>query len=142
MSVFDSSQRYLADGTALIVIAGAEYGSGSSRGWAAKGPNLLGVRAVIAESYERIHRTNLLMMGVLPLEFADGETRDTLGLTGREAFDVEAPRRQGGAVRVTATPDGGEPVSFDARVRIDTAREFEYFRHGGILLHAVRRALS
>src|SRR3712207_9377641 len=89
MSVFDSSQRYLADGTALIVIAGAEYGSGSSRGWAAKGPNLLGVRAVIAESYERIHRSNLLMMGILPLQFADGENAASLGLTGREEFAIE-----------------------------------------------------
>ncbi|MFN2469693.1 MAG: aconitate hydratase [Gaiellaceae bacterium] len=142
LTIFEASERYLAEGTPLVVLAGKEYGSGSSRDWAAKGPNLLGVRAVIAESYERIHRTNLLMMGLLPLEYPVGETRKTLGLTGREAFDVEAPSRQGGTVRVTATPDGGEPVTFDARVRIDTKREFEYYRHGGILLHAVRRALG
>ena len=142
MTIFDASQRYLADGTPLIVLAGKEYGSGSSRDWAAKGPNLLGVRAAIAESYERIHRTNLLMMGILPLQFAQGDSAETLGLTGREAFDIDAPTRQGGTVRVAATPDGGEPIVFDATVRIDTAREFDYFRHGGILLHAVRRALA
>src|SRR6185503_7298066 len=89
MTIFDASQRYLADGTPTIVIAGKEYGSGSSRDWAAKGPNLLGVRAVIAESYERIHRSNLLMMGILPLQFGEGETTETLGLTGREAFAIE-----------------------------------------------------
>ena len=82
------------------------------------------------------------MMGILPLQFAEGESAESLGLTGRERFDVEAPARQGGTVRVTATPDGGEPIAFEARVRIDTAREFEYYRHGGILLHAVRRALA
>ena len=142
MTIYEAAERYLADGTPLVVLAGKEYGSGSSRDWAAKGPNLLGVRAVVAESYERIHRTNLLMMGVLPLEYPAGESRHSLGLTGRETFDVDAPERHGGRVRVTATPDGGEPIGFDARVRIDTAREFEYYRHGGILLHAVRRALA
>ena len=142
MTIYEASERYLADGTPLVVLAGKEYGSGSSRDWAAKGPNLLGVRAVIAESYERIHRTNLLMMGVLPLEYPAGASRDSFGLSGRETFDVEAPERHGGTVRVTATRDGAEPVTFDARVRIDTAREFEYYRHGGILLHAVRRALA
>jgi aconitate hydratase len=137
MTIYDASQRYLAEGTPLVVLAGKEYGSGSSRDWAAKGPNLLGVRAAIAESFERIHRTNLLMMGVLPLQYPEGQTAESLGLTGRETFDVEAPSGPGGTVRVTA--DG---VSFDARVRIDTAREFEYFRHGGILLYAIRRALA
>ena len=142
MTIYDASERYLAAGTPLVVLAGKEYGSGSSRDWAAKGPNLLGVRAAVAESYERIHRTNLLMMGVLPLQFPAGETGESLGLTGRERFDVEAPAGAGGSVRVTATPDGGDPISFAARVRIDTAREFDYFRHGGILLHAVRRAAA
>src|SRR3712207_8006184 len=112
MSVFDSSQRYLADGTALIVIAGAEYGSGSSRDWAAKGPNLLGVRAVIAESYERIHRSNLLMMGILPLQFVAGESADSLELTGREEFSIEGIEN-GDAREVTVRADGRE---FRARV--------------------------
>ncbi|HEU5213704.1 MAG TPA: aconitate hydratase [Gaiellaceae bacterium] len=141
-TIFEASERYLAEGTPLVVLAGKEYGSGSSRDWAAKGPNLLGVRAAIAESFERIHRTNLLMMGVLPLQFPEGESAESLGLTGRESFDVEAASGPGGTIRVTATPDGGEPVAFDARVRIDTAREFDYYRHGGILLYAVRRALA
>jgi aconitate hydratase len=142
MTIYEASQRYLADSTPLVVLAGKEYGSGSSRDWAAKGPRLLGVRAVIAESYERIHRANLLMMGILPLEYPAGENAESLGLSGREQFDVESPAGPGGHVRLMITPDGGEPIEFDARVRIDTAREFEYYRHGGILLHAVRRALA
>jgi aconitate hydratase len=142
MTIYEASQRYQSEGTPLVVLAGKEYGSGSSRDWAAKGPNLLGVRAVLAESYERIHRTNLLMMGVLPLQFPDGESVESLGLSGRERFDVDAPSGAGGSVRVAATAEGGNTVSFEARVRIDTAREFEYFRHGGILLHAVRRATT
>ena len=142
MTIFEASERYLGEGTPLVVLAGKEYGSGSSRDWAAKGPNLLGVRAAIAESFERIHRTNLLMMGVLPLQYPEGESAASLGLTGRETFEVEAASGPGGTLRVTATPDGGEPITFDARLRIDTAREFEYFRHGGILLYAVRRALA
>src|SRR5438128_9030082 len=121
MTIYDASQRYLADGTPLIVIAGKEYGSGSSRDWAAKGPKLLGVRAVIAESYERIHRSNLLMMGVLPLQFADGETRESLGLTGREEFSVEGIEN-GEAREVTVRADGKE---FRVRVRLDTAQERE-----------------
>jgi aconitate hydratase len=142
MTIYEGSQRYLAEGTPLVVLAGKEYGSGSSRDWAAKGPNLLGVRAAIAESFERIHRTNLLMTGVLPLQYPEGENAESLGLTGRETFDVEAASGPGGTLRVTATPDGGQAITFDARLRIDTAREFEYFRHGGILLYAVRRALA
>ncbi len=142
MTIFEASQRYLSEGVPLVVLAGKEYGSGSSRDWAAKGPNLLGVRAVVAESYERIHRTNLLMMGIAPLEFPAGANRESLGLTGREVFDVDAPEGHGGTVPVTATPDGGDPISFDGRVRIDTEREFQYYRHGGILLYAVRRALA
>jgi aconitate hydratase len=138
LTIYDASERYLAEGTPLIVIAGKEYGSGSSRDWAAKGPNLLGVRAVIAESYERIHRSNLLMMGILPLQFLDGETPTTLGLTGREEFAVEGVD-DGNADEVTVRADGKE---FRARVRLDTPREREYFQHGGILPYVLRRLLD
>jgi aconitate hydratase len=138
MTIFEASERYVADGTPLIVLAGKEYGSGSSRDWAAKGPNLLGVRAVIAESYERIHRSNLLMMGVLPLQFADGENAASLGLTGREEFAIEGVE-DGGAREVTVRADGKE---FRARVRLDTPRERDYLRHGGILPFVLRRLLA
>jgi len=137
MTIYDASERYLADGTPLIVIAGKEYGSGSSRDWAAKGPNLLGVRAVIAESYERIHRSNLLMMGIIPLQFADGETRESLGLTGREEFAIEGIDN-GDAQEVTVRADDKQ---FSARVRLETPREREYLRHGGILQFVLRRLL-
>src|SRR5205814_6689150 len=129
MTIFDASQRYLAEGTPLIVFAGKEYGSGSSRDWGAKGPNLLGVRAVIAESYERIHRSNLLMMGVLPLQFMDGESPESLGLTGRETFSISGVAN-GEAHEVTVRADDKE---FRARVRLDTPRERDYLQHGGIL---------
>jgi aconitate hydratase len=138
LTIYDASERYLAEGTPLIVIAGKEYGSGSSRDWAAKGPNLLGVRAVIAESYERIHRSNLLMMGILPLQFLDGETPTTLGLTGREEFGVGGVDN-GNADEVTVRADAKE---FRARVRLDTPREREYFQHGGILPYVLRRLLG
>jgi aconitate hydratase len=138
MTIYEASQRYLAEGTPLIVLAGKEYGSGSSRDWAAKGPNLLGVRAVIAESYERIHRSNLLMMGILPLQYMDGESAESLGLTGREEFAVEGVEN-GEAREVTVQADGRE---FRARVRLDTPREREYLRHGGILPFVLRRLLS
>ena len=138
MTIFEASQRYLAEGTPTIVIAGKEYGSGSSRDWAAKGPNLLGVRAVIAESYERIHRSNLLMMGILPLQFRDGETPETLGLTGREKFAIEGIEN-GEASEVTVRADD---TTFTARVRLDTPREREYLRHGGILPYVLRRLLA
>jgi aconitate hydratase len=137
MTIYDASERYLADGTPLIVIAGKEYGSGSSRDWAAKGPNLLGVRAVIAESYERIHRSNLLMMGIIPLQFGDGETRESLGLTGREEFAIEGIDN-GDAQEVTVRADDKQ---FRARVRLETPREREYLRHGGILQFVLRRLL-
>jgi aconitate hydratase len=137
-TIFDVSERYLAEGTPLIVIAGKEYGSGSSRDWAAKGPNLLGVRAVIAESYERIHRSNLLMMGILPLQFRDGETPSSLGLTGRESFAIEGVENAE-AHDVTVRAD---ETTFTARVRLDTPREREYLRHGGILQYVLRRLLS
>ena len=138
MTIFDASQRYLTEGTPTIVIAGKEYGSGSSRDWAAKGPNLLGVKAVIAESYERIHRSNLLMMGILPLQFRDGETPETLGLTGREAFAIEGIENAE-ASEVTVRADD---KTFTARVRLDTPREREYLRHGGILPFVLRRLLA
>jgi aconitate hydratase A / 2-methylisocitrate dehydratase len=138
MTIYDASVRYEAEGTPLIVIAGKEYGSGSSRDWAAKGPKLLGVRAVIAESYERIHRSNLLMMGILPLQFMDGESPETLGLTGREEFSVEGVEN-GEAREVTVRADDKE---FKARLRLDTPREREYVRHGGILPYVLRRLLA
>ena len=120
------------------MLAGNEYGSGSSRDWAAKGPNLLGVKAVLAESYERIHRSNLLMMGVLPLQFMDGETRESLGLSGREEFSIVGVDN-GDAHEVTVRADDTE---FGARVRLDTPREREYLRHGGILPFVLRRLLQ
>ena len=138
MTIFDGSERYLAAGTPLVVLAGKEYGSGSSRDWAAKGPALLGVRAVLAESYERIHRSNLLMMGILPLQYEAGETRDSLGLTGREEFSIEGVEN-GEARDVTVRADGKE---FTARLRLDTPREREYVRHGGILPYVLRRLLA
>ncbi len=138
MTIFDASRRYLADGTPTIVIAGKEYGSGSSRDWAAKGPNLLGVKAVIAESYERIHRSNLLMMGVLPLQFVSGEGPESLGLTGREAFSISGVEN-GEAREVTVRADDTE---FRARVRLDTPRERDYLRHGGILPYVLRKLLA
>ncbi|HEY5295474.1 MAG TPA: aconitate hydratase [Gaiellaceae bacterium] len=138
MTIFEASERYLAEGTPTIVIAGKEYGSGSSRDWAAKGPNLLGVQAVIAQSYERIHRSNLLMMGVLPLQFLPGDTPATLGLTGREAFSISGIRN-GEADEVTVRADDKE---FTARVRLDTPREREYLQHGGILQYVLRRLLA
>jgi aconitate hydratase len=142
-TIFEASERYLAEGTPLIVVAGKEYGSGSSRDWAAKGPNLLGVRAVIAESYERIHRSNLLMMGVLPLQFRDGEGPEALGITGRETFSISGiDGAEAREVTVTAERDGGEPIRFTARVRLDTPRERDYFRHGGILRYVLRRLLA
>jgi aconitate hydratase len=138
MTVYDASVRYLEEGTPLIVIAGKEYGSGSSRDWAAKGPKLLGVRAVIAESYERIHRSNLLMMGILPLQFMDGENPETLGLTGREEFSIEGVEK-GEAREATVRADGKD---FKARLRLDTPREREYLRHGGILPYVLRKLLA
>jgi aconitate hydratase len=138
MTIYAASQRYLADGTPTVVLAGKEYGSGSSRDWAAKGPNLLGVRAVIAESYERIHRSNLLMMGVLPLQFLDGDSAASLGLTGREAFSITGVEN-GEAREVTVRADDKQ---FRARVRLDTPREREYLRHGGILQYVLRRLLA
>ena len=144
-SIYDASVHYAEAGTPLVVLAGKEYGSGSSRDWAAKGTALLGVRAVIAESYERIHRSNLIGMGVLPLQFPDGESIESLGLTGEETFTVTGitalndglPR----TVTVTAAGHGGESTEFEARVRIDTPGEADYYRHGGIMQYVLRSLL-
>jgi aconitate hydratase len=138
LTIFAASQRYLAEGTPLVVLAGKEYGSGSSRDWAAKGPNLLGVKAVIAESYERIHRSNLLMMGILPLQFVNGERPESLGLTGRESFSISGVENAE-ATEVTVRADD---VEFRARVRLDTPRERDYLRHGGILPYVLRKLAS
>ncbi|MCH4891932.1 aconitate hydratase AcnA [Sphingomonas sp. SFZ2018-12] len=141
MAIYDAAMRHKADGTPLVVIAGKEYGTGSSRDWAAKGTNLLGVRAVIAESFERIHRSNLVGMGVLPLQFAEGTSRQTLGLTGDETFTITnvaglKPRQD---VEVAFTRADGSTGSFTARCRIDTANELDYFLNGGILHYVLRK---
>jgi aconitate hydratase len=138
MTIFDAAERYRAEGVPTIVLAGKEYGSGSSRDWAAKGPDLLGVRAAIAESYERIHRSNLLMCGIVPLQFMDGESLETLGLNGREEFTITG-LENGEADEVTVRADDKE---FRARVRLDTPKERDYLRHGGILQNVLRRFLS
>ena len=143
MSIYDASLKYKESGTPLVVLAGAEYGTGSSRDWAAKGTYLLGIRAVIAVSYERIHRSNLVGMGVLPLEFQTGESRDALGLDGTETFDIALTDdiKPGQDVEVTATKADGSTVKFTTRCRIDTPVEVEYYRNGGIL-HKVLRDLA
>jgi aconitate hydratase len=160
MTIYDAAVRYAAEGVPLLVLAGREYGAGSSRDWAAKGPRLQGVRAVLAQSYERIHRSNLIGMGIAPLEFLEGESAVALGLTGEEVYAVEglaaaveaarggssARTADGGAdrreVAVRVTPSHGEPFSFRARLRIDTPREADYYRHGGILQYVLRRLLA
>jgi len=144
MTIFDASERYRAEDTPLIIVAGKEYGTGSSRDWAAKGTALLGVKAVLAESYERIHRSNLVQMGVLPLEFPAGSGVEALGLTGRERFDISGigSVTPGGTLPVVARSDDGGEVRFDARVRIDTPTELHYFREGGILPAVLRSMLS
>jgi aconitate hydratase len=146
MSIFDASVKYAGRGVPLVILAGKEYGSGSSRDWAAKGPNLLGVKAVIAESFERIHRSNLVGMGILPLQFADGQTVESLGLTGEEIYDFAGltalltSRLAGGrTLKVKATAADGIVKEFDAKVRIDTPQEIEYFEHGGILQYVLRQ---
>ena len=140
MTIYDAAMKYQDEGTAAIVIAGKEYGSGSSRDWAAKGPKLLGVKAVIAESYERIHRTNLVCMGILPLQFNDGDTATSIGLTGHETFDITG-LGDGSAksVQVKATGKDGNAKTFSVRVRIDTPNEVEYYQNGGILHYVLRK---
>jgi aconitate hydratase len=143
MSIFDAAMRYKQEGTPLVILAGKEYGTGSSRDWAAKGTMLLGVRAVIAESFERIHRSNLIGMGVLPLMFPAGKTATSLGLTGQEVFEITGLNNaEAKSVKVVATPPKGSPISFEARVRIDTPKERDYFRHGGILQYVLRQLAS
>ena len=142
-SIYDVAMRYKKEGTPLIVLAGREYGTGSSRDWAAKGTLLLGVRAVIAESFERIHRSNLIGMGVAPLQFLPGQNAASLGLTGREVFAIEGlSRGDAKEVTVTATPETGRPIQFKARLRIDTPKERENYRHGGILQYVLRQLAS
>ncbi len=149
MSIFDAAMRYREEDVPTVILAGAEYGTGSSRDWAAKGPMLQGVRAVIAQSYERIHRSNLIGMGILPLQFADGASWQSLGLTGRETIDVEGLAALlsddfdgGGTVTVRATSDDGKSKTFDALVRIDTRQEGHYYQSGGILHYVLRRLIA
>ena len=144
MPIYDAAMKYQAAGTPLVILGGKEYGSGSSRDWAAKGTGLLGVRAVLVESYERIHRSNLIGMGVIPLQFLAGESVEKLGLTGREQFDITG--LEGGEakqVTVRATSDNGaDPIEFQASVRIDTPQEVEYYKNGGILQYVLRQILK
>jgi aconitate hydratase len=149
MSIYDAAVRYQAEGTPLVVLAGKEYGSGSSRDWAAKGPYLQGIKAVIAESYERIHRSNLIGMGILPLQFQAGESVGTLGLTGEEVFDfvglselIAGGLAQGRQIAVRARRPDGSVTEFQALVRIDTPKEVLYYRHGGILQYVLRQLLT
>lgn len=140
MPIYDAAMKYQADGVPLVVIGGKEYGTGSSRDWAAKGTNLLGVKAVVTESFERIHRSNLIGMGVLPLQFTDGVTRYTLKLDGTELFDISGlsalvPR---GSIDVKVTRPDGSTDTFSALCRIDTEGEMDYFRNGGVLHYVLR----
>ena len=145
MTVYDAAMKYMETQTPLVVIAGAEYGSGSSRDWAAKGTNLLGVKAVIATSYERIHRSNLVGLGVLPLEFADGQDATSLGLSGKEVITItgiEAGLEPGKRLQVTAKKEDGNEVTFETVLRLDSQIEIEYVKHGGILQYVLRQFLE
>jgi len=143
MSIFDAAMKYKQENTPLVILAGKEYGSGSSRDWAAKGPRLLGIQAVIAESYERIHRTNLVCMGILPLQFKDGENTSSLNLTGKESISINGlGDGSNKEVEVVATAENGDVIKFSAHVRIDTPKEIEYYHHGGILQYVLRQLAS
>ena len=145
LPIYDAAERYRAEGVPLVLLAGKEYGAGSSRDWAAKGPKLLGVRAAIAESYERIHRSNLIGMGILPLQFAEGDAAASLGLTGRETFDLSGIAggvEPGQEVAVRAVADDGRELRFTTRCRVDTPVEADYYRHGGILQFVLRGLLE
>jgi aconitate hydratase len=145
LSIYDAAMRYQKEGTPLIVIAGREYGSGSSRDWAAKGPALLGVKAVIAQGYERIHRSNLVCMGIVPLQFKDGESAKSLGLTGDEAFTISGLAdgiKPSQSATVSATGQDGSQITFETTVRIDAPAEVEYFLNGGILDMVTRQLLQ
>ena len=140
MTIFDAAMQYKDENVATIILAGKEYGSGSSRDWAAKGPRLQGVRAVIAESYERIHRSNLVGMGILPLQYLDGQDAESLGLSGTETFDITGLQNgTAKSVQVTASKDDGSNIVFEAKVRIDTPQEVEYYQNGGILHYVLRQ---
>jgi aconitate hydratase len=144
-SIYDAAMQYQAEAVPLLILAGKEYGSGSSRDWAAKGPRLLGVRAVLAESFERIHRSNLVGMGVLPLQYKPGETAETLGLTGYEVYDVEgiaAGIKPFQIVNIRARSDEGKETKFQAVTRIDTPYEIHYYQHGGILQYVLRQLIG
>jgi aconitate hydratase len=143
-TVFEASERYRSEGVPMIVIAGKEYGTGSSRDWAAKGPLLLGVRAVIAESLERIHRSNLVGMGILPLEFARGENMESLGLTGRERYTIRglAGLKPGQVVEVEAVADDGKKTTFKTHSRVDNDTEAGYMHHGGVLPLVLRQLIA
>jgi len=144
-TIYDAAMRYKERGVPLLVIGGKEYGSGSSRDWAAKGPALLGVKAVIAETFERIHRSNLVGMGILPLQFLPGENRETLGLTGEEVFDIEGiaeglhPRKE---LTVRAHKPDGSQITFTVIARLDIPVEVDYYRHGGILPYVLRKIVK
>ena len=142
ISIFEAAEEFKSNHTDLIVLAGKEYGTGSSRDWAAKGVSLLGVKAVIAESYERIHRSNLIGMGVLPLEFNQGESAESIGLNGFETFDIDSIAKDSKVVTIKATSTDGEVNAFEARIRIDTPKEWEYFENGGILHYVIRRLVA
>jgi aconitate hydratase len=145
MSIFEASEKYLADGTDLIVIAGKEYGTGSSRDWAAKGTLLMGAKAVIAESFERIHRSNLVGMGVLPLQFIDGENAGSLGITGEESFSIrnlDPQLKPNATLAIEATRPDGSTFTFDVRARVDSNVDVTYYRNGGILPAVLRRLLD
>ncbi|WP_163536883.1 aconitate hydratase AcnA [Gracilibacillus sp. YIM 98692] len=144
MPIYDAAMKYQEDGTGLVVLAGNDYGMGSSRDWAAKGTNLLGIKTVIAQSYERIHRSNLVMMGVLPLQFKDGDSADSLGLTGKESFEVEIDEsvKPHDSVKVTATDEDGNKTEFEVTARFDSDVEVDYYRHGGILQMVLRNKLA
>jgi aconitate hydratase len=140
MSIFDASVKYKAEKTPLVILAGKEYGTGSSRDWAAKGTMLLGVKAVVAESFERIHRSNLIGMGVLPLQYKDGQSTQSLGLTGKETFEIVGLNRGAAKiVKVISKSDAGKTIEFEARLRIDTPKELDYYQHGGILQYVLRQ---
>jgi aconitate hydratase len=142
--IYDAAVAYEKEKVPLIVIAGKEYGSGSSRDWAAKGTCMLGIRAVLAESYERIHRSNLVMMGVLPLQFKDGQNAASLDITGEETFDIEGIAEGLSPLQdvTVRTRQGGQAREFKATLRIDTPKEIEYYRHGGIMPYVLRQILS
>jgi aconitate hydratase len=142
MSIYDAAMRYQEEGTPLLILTGEEYGTGSSRDWAAKGTRLLGVRTVIARSYERIHRSNLVGMGVLPLQFKPAESAESLGLNGKESYSFEDIHKGIKALSVTATPSQGEPIQFSVMVRIDTPKEWDYFLNGGILNYVLRQLVN